>query len=93
MAKLKLGPILDEKPVRVNAELAASVHRDLLAYSDALARDTGQAIEPAQLIGPMIARFMATDRAFARARRARGQTQQEVIGASAPAPARESKSA
>ena len=93
MPKLKLGPILDEKPVRVNAELAASVHRDLLAYSDALARDTGQAIEPAQLIGPMIARFMATDRVFAKGRRARGQTRQETIGPAEPAPAPESKSA
>ena len=93
MSKLKLGPILDEKPVRVNAELPASVHRDLLAYSDALARDTGQVIEPAQLIGPMIARFMATDRAFAKARRARDQTQQAITGPSAPALARETKSA
>ena len=93
MSKLKLGPILDEKPVRVNAELPASVHRDLLAYSDALARDTGQVIEPAQLIGPMIARFMATDRAFAKERRSRGQTQHEVMGSSAPAPAQDSENA
>jgi hypothetical protein len=35
-----------------------------------LARETGQgAIEPAKLIAPMLARFMATDRAFAKLRR------------------------
>ncbi len=70
MAKLKLGPIADEKPVRLTAELPAAVHRDLLAYADVLGRETGKAVEPAQLVAPMLARFMATDRAFAKARRA-----------------------
>jgi len=69
MAKLKLGPIADEKPVRLTADLPAAVHRDLLAYADALGRETGQAVEPVRLVAPMLARFMATDRAFARARR------------------------
>jgi hypothetical protein len=45
-------------------------HRDLLAYAQALGRETGQsAIEPAKLVPPMLTRFMATDRAFARARK------------------------
>jgi hypothetical protein len=47
------------------------VHRDLLAYAEVLARETGQGIaEPTKLIAPMLARFMATDRAFVKARRA-----------------------
>jgi hypothetical protein len=29
MAKLKLGPIADDKPVKVTLELPASLHRDL----------------------------------------------------------------
>jgi hypothetical protein len=33
MAKLKLGAITDEKPVKLTAELSAGVHRDLLAYA------------------------------------------------------------
>ena len=70
MSKLKLGAIADEKPVRMTAELPAAVHRDLLAYADVLGRETGQAVEPTQLVAPMLARFMATDRAFAKARRA-----------------------
>uniref|UniRef100_Q07JE8 DUF2274 domain-containing protein n=1 Tax=Rhodopseudomonas palustris (strain BisA53) TaxID=316055 RepID=Q07JE8_RHOP5 len=70
MAKLKLGAIADDKPVRLTVELPASVHRDLAAYAEMLARETGQSTsEPTKLIAPMLARFMATDRAFGKARR------------------------
>ena len=70
MAKLKLGALPDDKPVKLQVELAAQVHRDLVAYAEVLGRETGQAVEPARLVGPMLARFMATDREFAKARRA-----------------------
>jgi len=74
MAKLKLGPIEDDKPVKVTIELPAALHRDLVAYAQALARETAQgALEPAKLIAPMLARFIATDRVFAKTRRS-GQT-------------------
>ena len=33
MAKLKLGAIADDKPVKLTVELPAAVHRDLLAYA------------------------------------------------------------
>ena len=70
MTKLKLGTIPDDKPVKLTVELPAAIHRDLVAYGDALGRETGQGtVEPAKLIGPMLARFMATDRAFAKLRR------------------------
>jgi hypothetical protein len=70
MSKLKLGPIENDKPVKLSVELPAPVHRDLLAYAQVLGRETGQsAIEPAKLIPPMLTRFMATDRAFAKARK------------------------
>lgn len=70
MAKLKLATIEDNKPVKLTVELPASVHRDLLAYGAALARENGQAsIEPTKLVAPMLARFMATDRVFAKIRR------------------------
>jgi hypothetical protein len=72
MAKLKLGPIVDDKPVKVTLELPASLHRDLAAYADILAREAGQAVgDPVRLIVPMLERFMATDRGFAKARRVR----------------------
>jgi hypothetical protein len=67
---LKLGAIADDKPVKLAVELPAGVHRDLLAYAEVLARETGQSVtEPTKLIGPMLARFMATDRVFAKIRR------------------------
>lgn len=69
MAKLKLGSLVDDKPVRLTIELPAPTHRDLVAYAEVLARETGQANEPSKLVAPMLARFMATDRAFAVARR------------------------
>ena len=69
MAKLKLGPLVDHKPVKLTIELPAVVHRDLVAYADALGHETGETIDPAKLIAPMLARFMVTDRAFARYRR------------------------
>jgi len=70
MTKLKLGAIPDDKPVKLSIELPADVHRHLVAYADVLARETGQKNEPARLIAPMLARFMATDRGFAKARKA-----------------------
>jgi len=70
MAKLKIGALADDRPVKVTHELPASVHRDLVAYAEALGRESGQSIsDPAKLIAPMLARFMATDRAFAKFRR------------------------
>jgi hypothetical protein len=70
LAKLKLGLIVDDKPVKVSLELPAAVHRDLIAYSDVLAQETGRPVgDPAKLIAPMVERFMMTDRAFAKARR------------------------
>jgi len=70
MAKLKLAPIEDDKPVKITVELPAAVHRDLVAYSAALKRETGQAaVDPAKLIAAMLARFMATDRAFSKMKR------------------------
>ena len=75
MSKLKLGPLADDKPIRLTVELPAATHRDLIAYAEVLGREGGQAVEPGKLIAPMLARFMATDRGFAKARRSgRGDT-------------------
>lgn len=75
MTKLKLGPIADDKPVNVALELPAGLHRDLAAYAEILAREAGQpAADPVRLIVPMLERFIATDRGFAKARRATDPT-------------------
>lgn len=70
MPKLKLGPIADDKPVKVTLELPAGLHRDLTAYAEILARESSHPpSDPVRLIVPMLERFMATDRGFAKARR------------------------
>ena len=33
MSKLKLGPLADDRPVKLSVELPAAVHRDLQAYA------------------------------------------------------------
>ncbi len=72
MTKLKLGPLPDDKPVKVTVELPASLHRDLVAYAEVLARESGQPVsDPVRLIVPMLERFIATDRGFSKARKIR----------------------
>ncbi|NDW07926.1 DUF2274 domain-containing protein [Jiella pacifica] len=69
MVKLKLGPLSDEKPIKITLELPASLHRDLALYAEILGRVTGQpAADPVRLIVPMLQRFIATDRGFAKTR-------------------------
>ncbi|UIJ44914.1 DUF2274 domain-containing protein [Sphingomonas cannabina] len=73
MAKLKLGALIDDKPVKVTVELPAMLHRDLVAYAEVLARQSRRDIsDPTKLIAPMLARFIQTDRGFAKARRDQG---------------------
>lgn len=64
MSKLKLAGLQDDTPVKLTFELAAEVHRDLILYAQVLAEAEGQAFTPAQLVSPMLSRFMATDRSF-----------------------------
>ncbi len=72
MTKLKLGPLIDDRPLKVTVELPGPLHRDLLAYAEVLARETGQPVsDPVKLIVPMLERFIATDRGFARSRKPR----------------------
>ncbi len=50
MAKLKLGTIESDKPVKLTIALPAPVHRDLVAYAQVLARETEQnGLDPAQI--------------------------------------------
>jgi hypothetical protein len=70
MTKLKLGTIDNDRPVKLSIEFAGPVHRTLLAYAEAIGRETGQpAPDPVKLVPLMVERFMASDRAFARVRR------------------------
>ena len=70
MTKLKLTDLTEDKPIRLTIEIPAAIHRDLVAYAAILGGASNKsAIAPEKLIAPMITRFMATDRAFGKARR------------------------
>jgi hypothetical protein len=70
MAKLKIDALPDDKPVKMTLELPAQLHRDLVAYAEAVGNQSGQPIgDPVRLIVPMLTRFIRTDRAFAKSRR------------------------
>lgn len=69
MTKLRLGSIENGKPVKLTLELPAVVDRDLSAYAEVIAQTGQPKPDKARLAAEMLARFMATDRAFARLRR------------------------
>ncbi len=68
MTKLKLASVQDEKPVKLSVVLPAALHRDLVAYAEIMARESGMPIEASKLIAPMLEKFIASDREFSKAR-------------------------
>jgi hypothetical protein len=51
-------------------EIPAATHQNLIEYAEIMGREIGQQIsDPKKLVVPMLERFMATDRAFLRAKR------------------------
>jgi hypothetical protein len=70
MTKLKLTSVEDEKPVKLTVTLSAVLHRNLVAYAEILAKETGRPVEAAKLIAPMLEKFITSDRGFAKARNA-----------------------
>ena len=66
MPNLKLGPIADDRPIRLTISIPARVHRMLLAYAELHGRETGQAAAVDKLMPAMLDRFMLSDRIFAR---------------------------
>lgn len=72
MTKLKLAGVEDDTPVKLTIELPATVHRDLVAYGEAIGKDAGRKVDPAKLVAPMLSRFMGTDRAFAKLKKSPG---------------------
>jgi hypothetical protein len=69
MSKLRIGIIEDDKPVTLTIKLSPAIHRDLIMYAELMKRERGQPVDPHSLVAPMLKRFMATDRAFTKARR------------------------
>ena len=70
MTRLKLSDLTDGKPVKLTIEIPARLHRRLVEYGVVLNGGVSEgAPEPAALIPPMIERFVASDRDFAKALR------------------------
>ncbi|MCK9540477.1 MAG: DUF2274 domain-containing protein [Novosphingobium sp.] len=71
MSKLRLGPIVEEKPVKLTIELPGALFRMLGDYAreHARANGLGEPLAAERLIAPMLEHFMRTDRGFARRRR------------------------
>ncbi len=71
MNKLRLGPIVEERPVKLTLELPGALLRDLADYARVHAEETGLAdpLPPERLIAPMLMKFMAGDRGFTRRRK------------------------
>ncbi|WP_283179937.1 DUF2274 domain-containing protein [Gemmobacter sp. 24YEA27] len=78
MTKLKLGRLSDDKPVKLTVELPADLHRSLVDYGRLLADPGAPPVDPVRLIVPMLERFIATDRGFAKARRSGPATKVSV---------------
>jgi hypothetical protein len=69
MTKLKLTGIDDDKPVKLTVTLPTTLHRNLVAYAELLAKETGKPVELTKLVAPMLEKFLASDRGFCRLRR------------------------
>lgn len=71
MSKLRLGPIAEEKPVKLTLEIAGELMREIVDYVEVHARLTGLAtpLTPERIIPAMIGRFIAGDREFGKQRR------------------------
>lgn len=84
MTRLKLADLADNKPIKLTIELSARLHRDLIAY--ALAINGGEAKNtPAveRIVPPMLERFVASDREFAKVRKTFILREQQASVASA----------
>ena len=70
MTRLKLSDLANDKPVKLSIELPARLHQDLVAYAIAINGGDAKGAPPVErIVAPMLERFMATDREFARTRR------------------------
>jgi hypothetical protein len=63
MAKLRLGPVPDDKPVTRTIKLSAALDADLRAYAEVYAASFG-AITVERLIPAMLEKFVHSDRGF-----------------------------
>jgi hypothetical protein len=89
MAKLRLGPIPDDKPVPRTVKLSAVLDAELCAYADLYAESFGP-VPVERLIPAMLEQFMRADRGFrARAKRIETSTQPALMAPGHGSPGRQ----
>lgn len=71
MSKLRLGPVAEDRPVKLTLEMPGSLMRDLADYAAVHGRMNGlsEPLPPEKLIPPIVERFIAGDREFSKQRR------------------------
>ena len=69
MMKLKLGPIPDDKPVRLTIILSAELAGLLRTYADAVGSGNSKPVAVERIVPHILERFIRTDRVFMRTRR------------------------
>ena len=69
MPSLKLGTIPEDKPVRMTITLPATLARDLDAYAQAWARESGRTLPARALVPHILDSFIRSDRGFAQQRK------------------------
>lgn len=76
MTKLKLADLADDTPVKRTVAFPADLYRDITEYGAILAGQTGDGAppDPERLVIAMLGRFLATDRAFQKAKRERARS-------------------
>ena len=69
---ITLSAVPDDKAVKLTVDLSAAIHRDLAAYTELLAKVTCHIDRTSKAYCTMIARFMASARAFVKSKRVMG---------------------
>ncbi len=69
MPKLKLGPLPDDKPIKLTITVSAELAALLKAYAEAVGSADGHVVAIERLIPPIVERFVRSDRAFMRQRK------------------------
>ena len=67
--KLKLGPIPDDRPVRMTIILSAELAGLLRTYADAVGLGNSKPVTAERIVPHILERFIRTDRVFMRTRR------------------------
>lgn len=75
MVALKLERLSDRAPVKITILLPPELNRALADYAEAYEAAYGQAELVTELIPAILWTFLQSDRAFARARKARGASE------------------